>query len=147
MDDNMENPPILIQISNDTIFANFLGFLDSLVEEDMLQTAVTHSMNTYSEELFKKSDDWIMIQCEKEIVTRPDDQKCRICLEAFQSMDSVYHLPCHHRFHCDCLEEAVQRQHVLCPMCRASIPVVVLNEGSSDHDARVAPPSPRPPDA
>jgi hypothetical protein len=45
---------------------------------------------------------------------------CPVCLERFRSGQVLVHLPCHHRFHVDCLSPWLE-SHGQCPYCRAEI--------------------------
>ena len=47
--------------------------------------------------------------------------KCSVCLTKFRSNSRVKKLTCHHVFHARCINEALQRCSMSCPMCRAEI--------------------------
>ncbi|XP_028760749.1 probable E3 ubiquitin-protein ligase RHY1A [Neltuma alba] len=49
-----------------------------------------------------------------------DQEDCAVCLESFKVGDTLIHLPCAHRFHCNCLEPWLQNNSY-CPCCRTSI--------------------------
>uniref|UniRef100_A0A8C7PGF0 Zinc finger, SWIM-type containing 2 n=1 Tax=Oncorhynchus mykiss TaxID=8022 RepID=A0A8C7PGF0_ONCMY len=42
-------------------------------------------------------------------------QQCRICLKSFQQGQQARHLPCHHRFHTDCVDPLLRRSNS-CPL-------------------------------
>ena len=48
---------------------------------------------------------------------------CRsaVCLEVMERTSQVYDLPCHHAYHCQCLEGWVSANHMVCPLCRESV--------------------------
>ena len=51
---------------------------------------------------------------------RCSDQTCAICLEAFQTTDTVAMLACHHIFHPPCIERWAQLKRK-CPLCKLAI--------------------------
>ncbi len=71
----------------------------------------------------------------------PDNNmSCSICLLSYQNcneflhhddvsfenqIEKVYLLPCHHQFHCKCLDIWIEKEHVIptCPLCRSPIPI------------------------
>lgn len=125
---------MIFRITNnvpDTIFSNLFTMIDAIIDDDIYERTLTQSMNTYNEELFRKSKDTISVDCVKITLESLDgllEPKCRICLEDFVQQDVVYRLSCHHDFHCECLEDAVQRKHSNCPLCRTSIPLQIKDE-------------------
>ncbi|XP_008777376.1 E3 ubiquitin-protein ligase RNF165-like [Phoenix dactylifera] len=46
---------------------------------------------------------------------------CAVCLEDFQSKQSVMRLPCSHKYHSDCLLPWLAA-HAHCPCCRTPVP-------------------------
>lgn len=46
---------------------------------------------------------------------------CAICLEEFEDNEKVKVLPCHHRFHIDCLVPWLTRRHASCPLCKFDV--------------------------
>lgn len=131
-----KNNDIVLNLNNvPNVFQNFLTIIDSLIEDEIYERTLNQSMNTYNEELFRKSKDKIVINLEKTTLESLDnlvEPLCRICLETFVSKDCVYRLPCTHDFHCVCLEDAVQRKHMNCPLCRSLIPLQIEDEKSED---------------
>ena len=48
---------------------------------------------------------------------------CSVCLTKFRSNSRVKKLQCHHIFHARCINEALQRCSMSCPMCRTDVNV------------------------
>lgn len=44
-------------------------------------------------------------------------QDCSICLEVYQNGEELRQLPCHHCFHCVCIDKWL-RKRTTCPMCK-----------------------------
>lgn len=115
--------------------SNLFSMMDSLLDEEIMQRTLHHSLDTYHEHLFQKIDDdsTISVQCPSRLIQDEtvlhdmEDRKCRICLEDFAVHDEVTDLTCHHIFHSECIRNAVIRQHSQCPLCRATIPVNHMN--------------------
>ncbi|CAM6084432.1 unnamed protein product [Calypogeia fissa] len=62
--------------------------------------------------------------------SKMEQEDCPVCLEGFLPGQSLMTLPCHHRFHPECLTPWLQN-HGQCPYCRADI--VKDIDTSSDH--------------
>ena len=101
---------------------------DREIEDEMLQQAMTESMDTYHTTLFRsnpKLDLMIAphILTSQDIETMDADQrKCSLCLEDYVPNDTLLRLPCQHEFHSDCIHDAVRHQHATCPICRTAFP-------------------------
>ena len=52
---------------------------------------------------------------------------CAVCLERFRTGQLLVHLPCHHRFHPDCLSPWLET-HAQCPYCRAKVKEEMMDE-------------------
>lgn len=103
-----------------------MNFFDVILEDEMMRQTMERSMATYNDELFKKYEGEIEIDAHK-IIPSPEDVRdlqCFICLEEIKAGTEVYDLPCTHRFHTDCILDAVKRRHARCPLCRKPIPIV-----------------------
>ena len=48
------------------------------------------------------------------------DEQCMICLAEFSPADQVRRLPCHHVYHCPCIDEWLRRC-TDCPLCKANV--------------------------
>ena len=48
------------------------------------------------------------------------DEQCMICLAEFTTTDQVRRLPCHHVYHCPCIDEWLRRC-TDCPLCKANV--------------------------
>ncbi|KAD3067956.1 hypothetical protein E3N88_35836 [Mikania micrantha] len=49
-----------------------------------------------------------------------EEDECAICLDEFKESEKIAHLPCAHRFHCDCLLPWLEST-AQCPCCRATV--------------------------
>jgi hypothetical protein len=101
-----------------TLEGIFNALFDNLLDNERFQEAVSNSMNTYNEEIFKKNNDFVIdlqaIPCQKET-------KCLICLESILFNEMTYPLECLHLFHKSCLEQSIEHQHYECPLCKCKI--------------------------
>ena len=54
---------------------------------------------------------------------RRSGPECAVCLDPLKKTDAVRTLPCHHRFHTECVQKILDSGHVrnVCPLCRANI--------------------------
>ncbi|KAG0046986.1 E3 ubiquitin-protein ligase rnf13 [Gryganskiella cystojenkinii] len=43
---------------------------------------------------------------------------CAVCLEEFASGEEIRTLPCHHEFHCECIDPWLTRKSSTCPLCK-----------------------------
>lgn len=97
---------------------------DEMLEQQMIDTAIQDSMETYHNSLFVVDPDRklgihpTMKQDEKE-------ETCQVCLDPMVMGDLIVALPCQHCFHPSCADGLVIHQHIACPLCRESIPVDV----------------------
>lgn len=97
---------------------------DELVEQQMIDTAIQDSMETYHHSLF-------VVDPDRKLGIPPtfkqDEQEetCHVCLEPMVKGDLIVALPCRHCFHPSCADGMVIHQHIACPLCRESIPVDV----------------------
>lgn len=102
------------------------------MEQDMLNMAIENSLDTYHESLFVVNDQW---KTTLPSITLEEDreEECHLCLEEMKKGDIVIVLPCNHIFHSQCTNELVTHQHVVCPLCRKSIPIEKsINENDSN---------------
>jgi hypothetical protein len=60
---------------------------------------------------------------EFEVCQRTGDERptCSICLVKFRSNSRVKKLPCHHMFHKTCINAALMRCSLHCPLCRREV--------------------------
>ncbi|KAI7860213.1 hypothetical protein BDC45DRAFT_96769 [Circinella umbellata] len=47
-----------------------------------------------------------------------DEEMCAICLEKLEHGDIVRQLPCHHEFHCECIDPWLTSKAAECPLCK-----------------------------
>ncbi|KAI8644731.1 hypothetical protein BD408DRAFT_412807 [Parasitella parasitica] len=48
----------------------------------------------------------------------PVNNMCVVCLEAFKIGDQVRELPCHHEYHCSCIDPWLTSKSGECPLCK-----------------------------
>jgi hypothetical protein len=110
----------------DNIYMDVLmDMFEQLIEDELLDQALSISMDTHSDDLFKKTNDKVKVTIDKQIVKEGDDinDVCRICLDDMIVDQHIYTLECKHSFHSTCLDEAVERNHTKCPVCRVDLPI------------------------
>lgn len=95
------------------------------VEQEMINTAIEHSMDTYHESLFSLDPDR-KTNLPPSVLTEDMEDICHICLDPMKKGDLVRTLSCQHVFHSTCVDELVVHQHIVCPLCRKSIPIEKL---------------------
>ncbi|KAF9198687.1 hypothetical protein BGZ49_000415 [Haplosporangium sp. Z 27] len=45
-------------------------------------------------------------------------ETCAVCLEDFSDGEEIRILPCHHEFHCECIDPWLTRKSSTCPLCK-----------------------------
>lgn len=111
---------------------SFLQRQEELIEQEMLNTAIENSMDTYRENLFVV-DDNRKLNVDPIILTEEqEDDECHLCLENMKIGDEVIQLPCQHMFHFPCINELIIHQHITCPLCRKSIPIEKSEEKTNN---------------
>lgn len=108
---------------------SFLRREEEKIEQDMLDAAIEHSLDSYRESLFTV-DSERKVSINSSILDRDLDDECHLCLETMKRGDDVMVLPCQHLFHSSCVKELIIHQHIVCPLCRKSIPIEVSEEKS-----------------
>jgi hypothetical protein len=48
------------------------------------------------------------------------DHQCSVCMEEFESGETIRTLPCFHKFHAPCIDTWL-KQKAQCPICRADV--------------------------
>ena len=69
-----------------------------------------------------------------------DNQNCLVCLEPFNPGDSLYELPCGHKYHTHCVRAWVMRKRE-CPKCLSMLPDSPLATSVSSSASTVEPSS------
>ncbi|PON77902.1 43kDa postsynaptic protein [Parasponia andersonii] len=66
----------------------------------------------------------IMIECNDdqptERILSQDDAECCICLSTYDDGTELRELPCHHHFHCSCIDKWLHI-NAICPLCKFNI--------------------------
>jgi hypothetical protein len=57
-------------------------------------------------------------QMPEERVEEELEDNCSICLEHIEMNSTIYHIPCNHKFHMNCLKPHLMNYNRLCPLCR-----------------------------
>ncbi|CEP13640.1 hypothetical protein [Parasitella parasitica] len=69
----------------------------------------------------------------------PVNNMCVVCLEAFKIGDQVRELPCHHEYHCGCIDPWLTSKSGECPLCKFDCSVDSKSETIvSDPDSLLA---------
>eukprot|EP00547_Thalassionema_nitzschioides_P017661 CAMPEP_0194251594 /NCGR_PEP_ID=MMETSP0158-20130606/25710_1 /TAXON_ID=33649 /ORGANISM="Thalassionema nitzschioides, Strain L26-B" /LENGTH=346 /DNA_ID=CAMNT_0038988769 /DNA_START=169 /DNA_END=1209 /DNA_ORIENTATION=- len=55
---------------------------------------------------------------------------CPICIEEYEADEDLRQLPCHHKFHTECIVPWLER-HSVCPMCKVEVSNISEEEKSS----------------
>jgi hypothetical protein len=112
---------------------SFLRWEEEKLEQEMIDIAIEHSLDSYRDTLFSVDD-----RAERKVSigsslleTDIDDDDCHLCLEKMKKGDQVVVLSCQHTFHSECVDQLVTHQHIVCPLCRKSIPIEVSEEKSA----------------
>lgn len=100
---------------------------DELLEQQMVDTAIEDSLETYHGSLFVVDPDR-KLGIPPTIKEEGQEETCQVCLDGMRVGDLVVALPCKHSFHPSCAEELVVHRHIACPLCRESIPVEIGQE-------------------
>lgn len=102
---------------------SFLQHQEEHLEQEMLNTAIENSLDSYRESLFTVChDDERKVNLTTSLL-QEDHEECHLCLEDLKKGDCVMVLPCSHLFHAPCIQQLVIHQHIVCPLCRRSIPL------------------------
>uniref|UniRef100_A0A2P2JR71 RING-type E3 ubiquitin transferase n=1 Tax=Rhizophora mucronata TaxID=61149 RepID=A0A2P2JR71_RHIMU len=66
----------------------------------------------------------MMIECNTDTPAEqslsPEDAECCICLSAYEDGTEIRELPCHHHFHCMCIDKWLYI-NAICPLCKLNI--------------------------
>ncbi|KAG0345442.1 E3 ubiquitin-protein ligase rnf13 [Podila humilis] len=70
---------------------------------------------------------------------------CAVCLDEFTEGEEVRTLPCHHEFHCECIDPWLTRKSPTCPLCKFNC-LPVPSDDDAAHGASASRPPPPPND-
>ncbi|KAL5576639.1 hypothetical protein UlMin_018338 [Ulmus minor] len=78
----------------------------------------------------------IMTECNNdsptERVLSPEDAECCICISSYEDGTELRELPCHHHFHCICIDKWLHI-NATCPLCKFNI----LKNGNQNGDEQI----------
>jgi hypothetical protein len=139
MEDDEEIPPLDEDIITLTPFRTLLhraiSFLrreEEHLEQEMLNAAIENSLDSYRESLFSNDPDKVRkVNLNSSVLDQDLEEECHLCLENMKKGNHVITLPCQHLFHSSCVDALIVHQHIVCPLCRKSIPIEVSEEKSS----------------
>jgi hypothetical protein len=141
MEDDEEIPPlgddeeIITLTPFRTLLHRAISFLrreEEKLEQEMLDTAIEQSLDSYRESLFSiDPNNERKVNLNPSVLEQDLEEECHLCLEYMKKGNHVITLPCRHLFHSSCVDDLVVHQHIVCPLCRKSIPLEVSEEKSS----------------
>lgn len=109
---------------------NRRSFLDNLAD---ILLDYTQDIETSTQQISNRALDHILSSLKKRVMSVDDpdaEDECIICQEAFGTTLEVFHLPCNHKFHGECITRWLKIK-TSCPVCRQ-------NAGNeNDEDAEV----------
>lgn len=111
---------------------SFLRREEEKLEQEMLDVAIENSLDSYRDSLFSvdSGNEW-KVKLNPSVLEQDLEEECHLCLEQMKKGSHVITLPCRHLFHSSCVDDLVIHQHIVCPLCRKSIPLEVAEEKSS----------------
>ncbi|KAG0261590.1 hypothetical protein BG011_000879 [Mortierella polycephala] len=69
---------------------------------------------------------------------------CAVCLDEFAEGEEIRTLPCHHEFHCECIDPWLTRKSSTCPLCKYDcLPQTTEEAQGRGEDANIIMPSDR----
>ncbi|KAJ7962325.1 E3 ubiquitin-protein ligase family [Quillaja saponaria] len=95
-------------------------------EIDLLTKYKFHRIDEYEKDNGEnqQSSRGILTKCDEELHTEHvlplEDAECSICLSAYDDGTELRELPCHHHFHCACIDKWLQI-NATCPLCKFNI--------------------------
>lgn len=111
---------------------SFLRREEEKLEQEMLDVAIENSLDSYRESLFSiDAENERKVKLHPSVLDEDMEEECHLCLEHMKKGNHVIILPCRHLFHASCVDDLVIHQHIVCPLCRKSIPLEVSEEKSS----------------
>lgn len=115
---------------------SFLIREEEKLEQEMIDVAIENSLDSYRESLFSVDPHTERkIKVNSSLLENDMEDECHLCLENMKQGENVSVLPCQHTFHTKCVDEMVVHQHIVCPLCRKSIPLEVMEEKSNQQSS------------
>ncbi|KAF9169396.1 hypothetical protein BGX21_010468 [Mortierella sp. AD011] len=72
------------------------------------------------------------------------NETCAVCLDEFSDGEEIRILPCHHEFHCECIDPWLTRKSSTCPLCKYDcMPRTMEEVEGRGEDANVVVPNDR----
>ncbi|KAG0016189.1 hypothetical protein BGZ80_009378 [Entomortierella chlamydospora] len=72
------------------------------------------------------------------------NETCAVCLDEFSDGEEIRMLPCHHEFHCECIDPWLTRKSSTCPLCKYDcMPRTMEEVEGRGEDANVVVPNDR----
>lgn len=111
---------------------SFLIREEEKLEQEMIDVAIENSLDSYRDSLFSVDHHTERkVKINSSVVENDMEDECHLCLDTMKKGENVFILPCQHTFHTKCVDELVVHQHIVCPLCRKSIPLEIMEEKSS----------------
>jgi hypothetical protein len=108
------------------IFENMQTNLIQLLDQNILDTVLTESLNAYQTRE-KKPEQKVDINCVKYSKEKTNYTMCTVCTENFNKDEEVSVLECEHVFHYKCVKEWGMYKSE-CPICRKDIQLINENK-------------------
>lgn len=121
----------LNRVSMIDVMSGLFGSMYEVSEDRMMEIAQRESLNHYRTQE-KKPDVKLDIDCSV-ATDKLKDEKCTICVTAFEIGEKITELECKHVLHTECIAEWVKYKSE-CPICRHSVKTIGDCVKSDDED-------------
>lgn len=101
----------------------FENIFSPQIDRLILEEVSSESMQTYHQELLRKTDDIVISQKYPVVpftASLPRNHECFICMENFNDQENVILLDCQHIYHPTCIQNAIA-YNSKCPLCKQQI--------------------------